>query len=92
MRDSVQDNVSFMKVEAGLKLSFLGGSVSVEGSSGCLNDFRSSKNVAGVSVKYHAETYFEQLTMSHLALSNIEYPDVLDDKEATHVVVGWYAF
>ena len=39
-------------------------------------------------MKYHAETYFEQLTMAHLALENLEYPDVLEDEEATHVVVG----
>ena len=88
MRDSVRDKLSFMKVEAGLKMSFLGGLVSVEGSGGYLNDYRSSKNVARVSAKYHAETHFEQLTMAHLALDKIQYPAVLEDKEATHVVVG----
>lgn len=70
-RDSVKDKLSFMKVEAGLKLSFLGGLVSVEGSSGYLSDFRSSENVSRVSVKYHAETHVEQLTIFHLALSKI---------------------
>ena len=88
MGDTVQNKLDFMKVDAGLKLSFLNGLISVGGSGGYLTDKRSSMNVARVSLKYHAETYFEQLTMAHLAPSNIEYPNVLDDREATHVVVG----
>ena len=80
----------FMKIEAGVSVSFLGNMIKVKGSAGFLNDHRSSKNVARVSVKYHAETHFEQLTMAHLALDKIQHPEVLDDKEATHAVVGGY--
>ena len=87
-RDSVEDKLKYMKVEAGLKMSFLGGLISVEGSASYLNDHKLSKRVARVTVQFHAETHFEQLTMAHLALDKIQYPAVLDDKEATHVVVG----
>ena len=87
-RDSVEDKLKYMKIEAGLKMSFLGGLISVEGSASYLNDHKLSKRVARVTVQFHAETHFEQLTMAHLALDKIQYPAVLDDKEATHVVVG----
>ena len=87
-RDSVEDKLKYMKIEAGLKMSFLGGLISVEGSASYLNDHKLSKRVARVSVQFHAETHFEQLTMAHLALDKIQYPAVFDDKEATHVVVG----
>ena len=87
-RDSVEDKLKYMKIEAGLKMSFLGRLISVEGSASYLNDHKLSKRVARVTVQFHAETHFEQLTMAHLALDKIQYPAVLDDKEATHVVVG----
>ena len=87
-RDSVEDKLKYMKIEAGLKMSFLSGLIKVEGSASYLDDHKFSKRVARVTVKFHAETHFEQLTMAHLAVDNIHYPNVLDDKEATHVVVG----
>ena len=87
-RDSVEDKLKYMKIEAGLKMSFLGGLISVEGSASYLNDHKWSKRASRVTVQFHAETHFEQLTMAHLALDKIQYPAVLDDKEATHVVVG----
>ena len=87
-RDSVEDKLKYMKIEAGLKMSFLGGLISVEGSASYLNDHKLSKRVARVTVQFHAETHFEQLTMAHLALDKIQYPAVLGDKEAKHVVVG----
>ena len=71
-----------------LQASFLSGLISVEGSAKYLNDHSSTKRAARVSVKYNAKTKYEALTMSHLAPSKIHFPSVLDDKEATHVVVG----
>ena len=68
-------------------MSFLGGLISVEGSESYLKDHKLSKRVARVTVQFHAETHFVHLTMAHLALDKIQYPAVLDDKEATHVVV-----
>ena len=87
-RDSVEDKMKLMNVEGGIKCSILCGLVSVSGSARYLNDYRSSKHSARITVKFDAKTEFKQLTMSHLDPSNIEYPHVLDDEEATHVVVG----
>ena len=88
MRDTIQDKLDLMKVETGLKLSLLVELVSipVDRSGGYLTDFRSSKNVARATVKYSAKTHIDQMSTSHLAAGNIQYPEVLDD--ATHVVVG----
>ena len=91
-RDSVEDKLKYMEIEAGLKMSFLGGLINVEGSASYLNDHKLSKRVARVTVQFHAETHFEQLTMAQLALDKIQYPAVLDDKEATHVVTGMNAY
>ena len=78
-----------MKIEASLKVSFLGGLVSVGGSARFLNDKRSSKYSARVTLKYDARTRFEQLTMAHLHTSKISFPEILEQTQATHVVVGW---
>ena len=90
MRDSLEDKTDLMKIEAGLKVSFLGGLVSVGGSAQYLDDKRDSKYDARVSLKFDARTRFEQLTMVHLNRSNFRYPEVLSSGEATHVVVGQY--
>ena len=83
-----------MNVETGLKLSYLLELVSipVERSGGYLTDFRSSKNVARATVKYSAKTHIDRMNMFHLAAGNIEYPEVLDAIDATHVVVGKLRF
>ena len=77
-----------MKIEASLKVSFLGGPVSVGGSAKYLDDKRNSKYAARVTLKYDARTRFEQLTMAHLHQSGIKYPAFMDQTRATHVVVG----
>ena len=90
MRDSLEDKAHLMNIEAGLKVSVLGGLVSVGGSAKYLDDKRDSKYDARVSLKFDARTRFEQLTMAHLNRSNIRYPRILHDGDATHVVVGQY--
>ena len=71
-----------------MKASFLGGLVNVDGSASYLKDKRTSKYDARVTLKYDVRKKFEQLTMVHLNRSNMRYPEVLSDGEATHVVVG----
>ena len=90
MRDSLEDKADLMNIEAGIKVSFLGGLVSVGGSARYLDDKRMSKYDARVTLKYNARTRFEQLTMAHLNRTNIRYPEILNNGEATHVVVGQY--
>ena len=84
--DSLKEKTSHLDVDAGLKLSILGGLVNVEGAAKFLNDRKSLKNQARVSLKYKSTTIFEQLTMDQLG--NFEYKDVFDKDIATHVVTA----
>uniref|UniRef100_A0A3Q2E7Z9 Fibronectin type-III domain-containing protein n=1 Tax=Cyprinodon variegatus TaxID=28743 RepID=A0A3Q2E7Z9_CYPVA len=86
--ESIEDKISALNVEASLKASFLGGLVKVEGSAKYLNDQRTSKNQARVTLKYKTTTKFQALSMNHLGRGNVKHPYVFDQKIATHVVAG----
>ncbi|XP_068423815.1 uncharacterized protein [Clinocottus analis] len=86
--DSINDKSSALKVEASLKASFLGGLVEVEGSAKYLNDRKTSKHQARVTLSYKATTKFQELSMNQLGRSNVKYPYVFDQGLATHVVTG----
>ncbi|XP_075773034.1 uncharacterized protein LOC102448712 [Pelodiscus sinensis] len=86
--DTTEDKASALNVKASLKASFLSGLVEVSGSAEYLNDTKTSKQQARVSLQYSATTQFKQLTMSHLGHHNISYPDVFDQGTATHVVTA----
>lgn len=84
--DTIQTKSSSLDIDANLKLSFLCGLVEVRGAAKFLDDKKSSEMQARVTLKYTTTTRFEQLTMEQLGA--IEYPDVLADHRATHVVTG----
>lgn len=84
--DSLEKKTSNLGIEANLKLSLLSGMVKVSGAAKFLDDKKSSNQQARVSLKYSSTTHFEQLTMDQLGA--IQYPQVLDDNHATHVVTG----
>uniref|UniRef100_A0AAV2MQR0 Fibronectin type-III domain-containing protein n=1 Tax=Knipowitschia caucasica TaxID=637954 RepID=A0AAV2MQR0_KNICA len=86
--ESIEDKSSALNVEAALKAGFLCGLVEVDGSAKYLNDQKSSKYQARVTLKYKATTRFEELTMKHLGRGNVKHPDVFDKGLATHVVTG----
>ncbi|CAK6983913.1 verrucotoxin subunit beta-like, partial [Scomber scombrus] len=86
--ESIEDKSSVLKVEASLKASFLGGLVEVEGSAKYLNDHKTSKSQARLTLNYKTTTKFQQLSMSHLGRGNVKHPDVFDKGIATHVVTG----
>ena len=86
--DSFSDKASLLDVKANLKLSFLGGLVSVSGSAKYLDDRVSSSHQERVTLSYQCTTKFEHLSMQTLAVENIDYPDVFVKEEATHVVTG----
>ncbi|XP_053571498.1 uncharacterized protein LOC128661244 [Bombina bombina] len=86
--DTVSDKSSTMNITASLKASFLGGLVQVGGAATYMNDNKTSKNQARVTLKYSRTTKFEQLNMSHLGSQNIIYHEVFDKGTATHVVTG----
>ena len=84
--DSLSSKSFQLDVDAGLKLSLLGGLVHVEGAAKFLKDQKSSKHQARVSLKYKSTSSFEQLTMRQLG--KFEYQDVFDRDIATHVVTA----
>ncbi|XDV26289.1 hypothetical protein PO909_030043, partial [Leuciscus waleckii] len=84
--DSLSSKSSLLDVSASLKASFLGGLVEVGGSAKFLRDTKSSNQQSRVTMYYSETTRFEQLTMTQLGL--ITYPQVFDQKTATHVVTA----
>ncbi|CAH2281690.1 hypothetical protein XELAEV_18003132mg [Pelobates cultripes] len=86
--DTISDKASALNISASLKASFLSGLVQVGGSATYLNDTKSSSRQARVTLKYSRTTRFDQLTMNHLGIHNMTYPEVFDKGTATHVVTG----
>ncbi|KAG7315940.1 hypothetical protein KOW79_020806 [Hemibagrus wyckioides] len=84
--DSLSDKAKLIDINASLKASFLGGLVEVGGSAKYLLDTKSSARQCRVTMQYSQTTKFEQLTMKELG--NITYPEVFDQKTATHVVTA----
>nr|XP_033506737.1 uncharacterized protein LOC117272095 [Epinephelus lanceolatus] len=86
--ESIEDKSSALNVEASLKASFLSGLVEVGGSAKYLNDSKTSKNQARVTLKYKATTRFQELSLNHLGRDNVKHPYVFDKGLATHVVTA----
>ncbi|XP_039598930.1 verrucotoxin subunit beta-like, partial [Polypterus senegalus] len=86
--DSLDEKTSILNVTASLKASFLCGLTEVDGSAKYLNDTKSSKRQSRVTLHYGTTTRMEQLSMSHLGRQNVVYPEVFEQKSATHVVIG----
>ncbi|XP_069026093.1 cytolytic toxin-alpha-like [Embiotoca jacksoni] len=86
--DSIEDKSSALNVDASLKASLLGGLVNVGGSAKYMNDNKTSKNQARVTLKYEMKTTFKELSMNHLGRGNVKHSDVFDKGLATHVVTA----
>ncbi|CAJ1073079.1 uncharacterized protein LOC117809023 [Xyrichtys novacula] len=86
--ESIEDKSSALNVEASLRASFLSGLVQVGGSAKYLNDKKTSKNQARVTLKYKTTTKFQELSMDHLGAGKVRHPDVFEKGLATHVVTG----
>uniref|UniRef100_A0A4W6BNT4 Uncharacterized protein n=1 Tax=Lates calcarifer TaxID=8187 RepID=A0A4W6BNT4_LATCA len=86
--ESMEAKSSALNVEASLKASFLGGLVEVGGSAKYLNDHKTSKNQARVTLSYKATTHVQELSMNHLGRGNVKHPYVFDQGIATHVVTA----
>lgn len=85
--DSIEDKSDLLDVEASLKASFLGGLVEVGGSAKYLNDTKKFKNQSRVTLQYKATTTFKQL-MTNLGTKHVEYSELFENIQATHVVIG----
>ncbi|XP_039599310.1 uncharacterized protein LOC120522434 isoform X2 [Polypterus senegalus] len=86
--DALDEKTSILNVTASLKASFMCGLIEVSGSAKYLNDTKSSKRQSRVTLHYSTTTRMEQLTMSHLGRQNVVYPEVFEQKSATHVVTA----
>jgi hypothetical protein len=86
--DSFQNKAHALAVEASLKLSLLGGLISVSGSAKYAEDYQRTNHETRLTLKYSTTTHTETLTMKHLGKGNPNHPDILDIDLATHVVTG----
>ncbi|KAL7852457.1 hypothetical protein SRHO_G00182420 [Serrasalmus rhombeus] len=84
--DSLSEKASLLDVSASLKGSILGGLVEVGGSAKYLCDQKTSAHQSRVTLQYSQTTRYEHLTMTQLG--NITYPEVFEEKTATHVVTA----
>ncbi len=84
--DSLSSKSSLLDIKASLKASFLGGLVEVGGSAKYLRNTKSSNQQSRVTMHYSETSRFDQLTMTQLG--QITYPEVFDQKTATHVVTA----
>ncbi|XP_028828036.1 neoverrucotoxin subunit beta-like [Denticeps clupeoides] len=83
--DSLSEKHKLLDVSASLQASFFAGLVEVGGSAQYLHDKASSKHQCRVTMKYQGTTEFKELKILGL---NVKYPEVFNQMEATHVVVG----
>ena len=86
--DTINDKTSALNIKGGIKLSFLGGLVNIQGAAKYLDDRKTSSHHSRVVLKYETTTELKQLTMEHLGPGKVQYPEVLDQDIATDVVVG----
>ncbi|XP_068605083.1 neoverrucotoxin subunit alpha-like [Brachionichthys hirsutus] len=86
--ESIEDKSSALNVEASLKASFLGGLIQVGGSAKYLNNSKTSKNQARVTLKYKSTTKVQELSMDHLGIKSVKHPYICEKGLATHVVTA----
>ena len=86
--DTFSSKSKTLTIQGDLQISILTGMLKVGGSAKYLKDRVSSSRQSRVTFSYKSRTIFKQLTMEQLALKNIQYPQVIEDRDATHVVTG----
>lgn len=84
--DSISEKSKLLEMSSSLKASVLGGLVEVCGSAQYLKDQTTSLLQSRIALQYGQTVRFEQLTMTHLG--QVKYPQVFEQKSATHVVVA----
>ncbi|XP_056119688.1 stonustoxin subunit beta [Rhinichthys klamathensis goyatoka] len=82
--DSIEDKSRLLNIDGCLKLSVLGGLLSVSGAANFLKDTKKSFNQQRLTLHYHSTSKFEELIMNHFAGDMAHY----DDGVATHVVTA----
>ncbi|KAK7123304.1 hypothetical protein R3I93_021653 [Phoxinus phoxinus] len=82
--DSIEEKTRLLNIDGSLKLSILGGLISVSGAANYLKDTKKSFNQQRLTLHYHSTSKFEELIMNHLAGNMAHY----EDEVATHVVTA----
>ncbi|XP_060768682.1 uncharacterized protein LOC132875716 isoform X3 [Neoarius graeffei] len=86
--DTIQEKAEHLKVDGELKLSLMGGLVSVSGAARYFNDNKKSFIQERLTLHSRTNTRFEHLTMNHLAQGRMDHHYVFDHDVATHVVTA----
>ena len=84
--NSIDESMKLMDLSVSLKMSFLGGLVDVSGSAKYLDKRNSTSNKTSVSLMHYMTT--ETRRLGEEQMSSITHPEVLDLKDATHVITG----
>ena len=84
--DTISKKSSSLGIDANLKLSFTGGLFKVSGAAKYMYDRKLSERQARVTLKCTSTTHFEELKMKQIG--KIQYSEVLDDVDVTHIVSG----
>nr|XP_021324573.1 uncharacterized protein LOC100007431 isoform X1 [Danio rerio] len=84
--DSLSTKFSHLDVSGSLKVSFFGGLLELGGSARYLRDTKSSTRQSRCTMYYSGITRYEELSMNKLGM--ITYPQVFEQKSATHVVIA----
>ncbi|XP_077075329.1 uncharacterized protein LOC143726303 [Siphateles boraxobius] len=83
--DSIEEKSRLLNIDGCLKLSVLGGLISVSGAANFLKDTKRSFNQQRLTLHYHSTSKFEELIMNHFASGDTAH---YDDDVATHVVTA----
>ncbi|KAA0711793.1 Neoverrucotoxin subunit alpha [Triplophysa tibetana] len=83
--DSLEEKLKILKIDGSLKLSLLGGLVSLSGAANYLKDTKKSFNQQRLTLHYHCTTQFKEMTINHLTSGDVLH---YDDDGATHVVTA----
>ncbi|XP_027881858.1 neoverrucotoxin subunit alpha-like [Xiphophorus couchianus] len=86
LSDSLEEKTSALSLNLSIKASIFFGLFKYEGAAAYLDDNKTSKRQARVTITYKATTHVKELSMYHLR--NLRYPTVIDKGSATHVVTG----
>jgi hypothetical protein len=84
--DTFEARMSALDLTANIRLSLLCGLIHVDWSSSFIKRSRSTYKSVSFSLIYNAIFEYAHLDMSHLM--EIEFPEVIESVQATHVVVG----
>ncbi|XP_054162845.1 cytolytic toxin-alpha-like [Oppia nitens] len=85
---NMNDKFDHVNVQAQLKLSFIGGLVTVEGSAKYLKDEKKSSKSARLSVIQSVKTRYESINILDVSFKDIINLDALKVIDVTHIVVG----